>query len=99
MHIRMALVVREHGTLVYPEGKACADVLISGEEGGIQAGKGFAGGALGMLYKFMMGGSGALSVWKAPPDWDPSWYPGATRAGGSTPEELSGGVITWQPVS
>src|SRR5438132_12606957 len=45
--IRMALVVREHGTLVYPEGKACADVLISGEEGGIQAGKVFAGAALG----------------------------------------------------
>src|SRR5579864_7190877 len=37
--IRMALVVKEHGTLVYPEGKACADVLITGEEGGIQAGK------------------------------------------------------------
>src|SRR5205823_14657638 len=53
--IRMALVVREHGTLVYPEGKACADVLISGEEGGIQAGKVFAGAGVGMLYKFMMG--------------------------------------------
>jgi len=91
--IRMALVVKEHGTLVYPEGKACADVLISGEEGGIQAGKVFAGAGIGMLYKFMMGESGGLSFWKAQPEWHPSWYPGATLAGEITPEYLGVGYI------
>src|SRR6266536_4130648 len=91
--IRMALVVREHGTLVYPEGKACADVLISGEEGGIQAGKVFAGAGVGMLYKFMMGESGGLAFWKAQPEWHPSWYPGATLAGEITPEYLGVGYI------
>jgi putative OPT family oligopeptide transporter len=91
--IRMALVVREHGTLIYPEGKACADVLISGEEGGIQAGKVFAGAGIGMIYKFMMGESGGLSFWKAQPVWHPSWYPGATLSGEITPEYLGVGYI------
>lgn len=91
--IRMALVVKEHGTLIYPEGKACADVLITGETGGIQAGKVFAGAGVGMLYKFMMGESGGLAFWKAQPEWHPSWYPGATLAGEVTPEYLGVGYI------
>ncbi|HLY59848.1 MAG TPA: oligopeptide transporter, OPT family [Terriglobia bacterium] len=91
--IRMALVVKEHGTLVYPEGKACADVLTTGETGGIQAGKVFAGAGLGMLYKFMMGESGGLAFWKAQPEFHPSWYPGATLAGEITPEYLGVGYI------
>jgi putative OPT family oligopeptide transporter len=91
--IRMALVVKEHGNLVYPEGKACADVLTTGETGGIQAGKVFAGAGIGMLYKFMMGERGGLSFWKAQPEWHPSWYPGATLAGEITPEYLGVGYI------
>ncbi|PYV29444.1 MAG: oligopeptide transporter, OPT family [Acidobacteria bacterium] len=91
--IRMALVVKEHGNLLYPEGKACADVLVSGEEGGIQAEKVFAGAGIGMLYKFMMGEPGGLSLWKAVPEWHPAWYPGATLAGEITPEYLGVGYI------
>ena len=32
--LRSALIVKEHGVLAYPEGQACAEVLIAGEEGG-----------------------------------------------------------------
>jgi putative OPT family oligopeptide transporter len=91
--IRQALVVKEHGNLIFPEGKACADVLISGEKGGIQASKVFAGAGLGMLYKFMMGEAGGLALWKAQPTWQPAWYPGATLAGEITPEYLGVGYI------
>jgi putative OPT family oligopeptide transporter len=91
--IRQALVVREHGNLIYPEGKACADVLVSGEVGGIQAGKVFTGAGVGMLYKFMMGEAGGLALWKAQPTWQPAWYPGATIAGEITPEYLGVGYI------
>jgi putative OPT family oligopeptide transporter len=91
--IRQALVVKEHGNLIYPEGKACADVLISGEKRGIQAGKVFAGAGVGMLYKFMMGEAGGLALWKAQPTWQPAWYPGATLAGEITPEYLGVGYI------
>jgi putative OPT family oligopeptide transporter len=91
--IRRALVVKEHGVLPYPEGQACADVLISGEEGGIQAGKVFAGAGIGMIYKFLMGETGGLAFWKAIPTWNPSWYPGATLAGEITPEYLGVGYI------
>ncbi|HEV2349934.1 MAG TPA: oligopeptide transporter, OPT family [Terriglobia bacterium] len=91
--IRMALVVKEHGMLPYPEGQACADVLIAGEKGGIQAGKVFAGAGIGMLYKFMMGQRGGMFFWKDTPEWHPSWYPGATLAGEITPEYLGVGYI------
>ncbi len=91
--IRMALVVKEHGLLPYPEGRACADVLIAGEEGGVQAGKVFAGAGIGLIYKFFMGQRGGLSFWKAQPEWHPDWYPGATLAGEITPEYLGVGYI------
>ena len=47
--LRHQLNVVEHGTLSYPEGTACADVLIAGEKGGSFAGKVFAGFGLGLV--------------------------------------------------
>lgn len=91
--LRNALVVKEHGNLVFPEGKACADVLITGERGGIQAGKVFGGAAIGMAYKFLMGETGGLGFWKAIPTWMPAWYPGGTLAAEITPEYLGVGYI------
>ncbi len=91
--LRNALVVKEHGNLVFPEGKACADVLVTGERGGIQAGKVFGGAGLGMAYKFLMGEMGGLGFWKAIPTWRPSWYPGATLSAEITPEYLGVGYI------
>src|SRR5664279_5092471 len=53
--LRRPLIVKEHGTLPYPEGTACADVLIAGEKGGNLAKMVFAGVGISMLYKFLYG--------------------------------------------
>ena len=49
--LRRALIVKEHGTLPYPEGTACADVLIAGERGGALATMVFKGLAVGAIWK------------------------------------------------
>src|SRR5215471_10528225 len=49
--LRRALIVKEHGVLPYPEGTACADVLIAGERGGRLAGMVFGGLGIGALWK------------------------------------------------
>ena len=54
--LRKALIVEEHGTLPYPEGKACAEVLLAGEEGGSNASTVFAGMGLGAAFKFIVDG-------------------------------------------
>lgn len=58
--LRKALIVREHGVLPYPEGTACAEVLLAGEQGGSKAGTVFAGLGLAALYKFICGRAQAL---------------------------------------
>ncbi|HOD43182.1 MAG TPA: OPT/YSL family transporter, partial [Candidatus Wallbacteria bacterium] len=52
--LRRYLIVKEHKTLIYPEGTACADVLIAGEKGGNLARLVFTGLGIGTLYKFLM---------------------------------------------
>ena len=54
--LRKALIVQEHGTLPYPEGKACAEVLVAGEEGGAKASTVFAGLGISAAYKFIADG-------------------------------------------
>ena len=54
--LRRTLIVEEHGNLVYPEGTACAEVLIAGEKGGTQAKTVFGGFFLGAVYKFLNSG-------------------------------------------
>ena len=54
--LRQALIVEEHGTLPFPEGTACAEVLLAGEEGGSKAGAVFTGLGLAALYKFVAEG-------------------------------------------
>jgi putative OPT family oligopeptide transporter len=49
--LRRALIVKEHGVLPYPEGAACADVLIAGERGGALAQTVFGGLAIGAIWK------------------------------------------------
>src|SRR5882762_7672246 len=49
--LRRALIVKEHGVLPYPEGAACADVLIAGERGGKLAAMVFGGLGIGALWK------------------------------------------------
>ena len=54
--LRNALIVKEHGVLPYPEGTACAEVLLAGEEGGASAKSVFAGMGLAALLKFVVDG-------------------------------------------
>ncbi len=54
--LRRSLIVDEHENLKYPEGTACAEVLIAGEEGGTQAKTVFFGFFLGAIYKFLNSG-------------------------------------------
>jgi putative OPT family oligopeptide transporter len=53
--LRRYLIVKEHGVLRYPEGKACAEILIAGEKGGTSARKVFLGMGAGALFKAFQG--------------------------------------------
>ena len=64
--LRESLIVKEHRTLKYPEGTACADVLIVGEERGVQARTVFMGFGIGALYKFLNSGA---RMWAEVPKW------------------------------
>lgn len=54
--LRQALIVEEHGTLPFPEGTACAEVLLAGEEGGSKAGAVFSGLGIAAFYKLVADG-------------------------------------------
>lgn len=58
--LRNALIVKEHGTLPYPEGTACAEVLLAGEEGGSNASTVFAGMGFAAVFKFIIDGLKAV---------------------------------------
>ncbi|XZE18308.1 OPT family oligopeptide transporter [Pirellulaceae bacterium SH449] len=58
--LRQAFMVKQHGKLIFPEGKACAEVLVAGEKGGGNAIMIFAGFALSFAYQLLMGG---LKLW------------------------------------
>ncbi len=78
--LRRAFIVKQHGKLPYPEGTACADVLIVGEKGGATAATVFAGFGLAFLHKFL---SKSLHLWKEEVE-----QPLFTESGG-----LRGGVL------
>ena len=54
--LRTALIVEEHGVLPYPEGTACAEVLLAGEEGGSKSKIVFSGLGIAAIYKFVTDG-------------------------------------------
>ena len=62
--LRRSLIVKEHGTLPYPEGTACAEVLVVGERGGSDAKTVFLGFGVGLVFKFLMSG---FKFWKEIP--------------------------------
>ena len=105
--LRRQLIVKEHGNLTFPEGTACADVLVAGERGGSFAGRVFWGLGLGGIYTFCMN---TLGLWPSQPDYQPGWLPGASFRANVTSEYLgvgyiigprvagtlfAGGVISW----
>lgn len=84
--LRRVFIVKQHGKLVYPEGVACADVLIVGEKGGASAKTVFTGFGLAFLYSFLMK---ALKFW---PD-EPSRLLKFLRRDGSTAFEFQGAHV------
>ncbi len=72
--LRQALIVQEHATLPYPEGKACAEVLLAGEQGGAKAGTVFKGLGIAAVYKFIADG---LKVFPSEVDYEIKPYKGA----------------------
>jgi len=90
--LRRQLIVKEHGVLTYPEGTACADVLIAGDRGGSFAGRVFWGLGLGALYTFFQN-ENLLSAWPNTPTWDIKSYPGSSIRANTTSEYMGVGYI------
>jgi len=88
--LRRGLIVKQHGKLPYPEGTACAEVLIVGEQGGTSAKTVFTGFGVGFIYKFLYEG---LKLWVSIPSRVLSWYKGVEIAGEFAPELLGVGYI------
>ena len=98
--LRRALIVKEHGKLPYPEGTACADVLIAGEKGGDLAKMVFAGVGVSLLYKVLYG---VLGLWGEVSTFfsteKDSLYPSSTLNVAVTPEYLGLGYIIGPRIS
>ncbi len=90
--LRRQLIVKEHGNLLYPEGTACADVLIAGDKGGSFASRVFAGLGLGGLYTLFANGN-LFAAWPGTPAYNPKWYPGSSIRADVTSEYLGVGYI------
>ena len=87
--LRRALIVKEHKTLTYPEGTACAEVLIAGEKGGLQAKLLFQAFGLAFLYKFLMAG---LKLWKEVATKSFGFFSGGTIVGRGVARAAGGGL-------
>jgi len=94
--LRRAFIVQQHGTLKYPEGTACADVLIVGEEGGTSAKTVFTGFGLAFVFQFLMQG---LRMWKEVPAHALQWFRGAELSLEASPMLLGVGYIIGTRVS
>ena len=95
--LRRQLIVKEHGVLPYPEGTACADVLIAGERGGSLASRVFLGLGLGGLYTFFQN-KNLFRAWPGSPEFQPDFGPqhvlkGASINADATSEYLGVGYI------
>jgi len=85
--LRRYLIVKEHGVLTYPEGTACAEVLIVGEKGGTQASLVFRGLFVGALYKLL---NLVLALWNEFPDRVLGFYHRTARVRLDTDPALMG---------
>ena len=95
--LRRQLIVEEHGNLTYPEGTACADVLLAGERGGSFASRVFLGLGLGGLYTLFQN-ENLFGAWPGTPDYQPDFGPqhvmkGSAIRADATPEYLGVGYI------
>ena len=95
--LRRQLIVQEHENLKYPEGTACAEVLIAGERGGSFASRVFLGLGLGSLYTLFQN-ENLFKAWPGTPEFQPDFGPqhilkGASIKADATPEYLGVGYI------
>src|SRR5262249_40053285 len=81
--LRRQLIVKEHGNLLYPEGTACADVLIAGDRGGAFAGRVFTGLGLGSLYTLFQN-ENLFGLWPSTAHYQASWYPRSANPANTT---------------
>ncbi|MEQ1572662.1 MAG: oligopeptide transporter, OPT family [Vicinamibacterales bacterium] len=91
--LRRALIVKEHGTLPYPEGTACAEVLVAGERGGKLAAMVFTGLGIGALWKSL---SWIFNLFLAEVGYSTprtSQFPNATLSVDISPEYLGVGYV------
>jgi uncharacterized oligopeptide transporter (OPT) family protein len=97
--LRRAFIVKQHGKLVYPEGTACAEVLIAGEKGGATAQMVFIGFGIAAVHKFL---TGACKLWTEVPsenlyttaaDGAKQGFKGAGISGELAPEMLGVGYL------
>jgi len=88
--LRQGLIVQEHGKLTYPEGTACADVLIVGEKGGTSAKTVFLGATVGFLYGIF---NLVTRFWKDTSDWMFRFFKGASISAEVSPTLLGVGYI------
>src|SRR6202140_4864608 len=94
--LRRQLIVKEHGNLSFPEGTACADVLVARERGASFAGRVFWGLGLGRIYTFLMN---TVQAWTSQPEGRPNWFQGASFRMTITSEYLGVGYIIGSRVS
>ncbi|MBO5372110.1 MAG: oligopeptide transporter, OPT family [Lachnospiraceae bacterium] len=94
--LRKALIVQEHGTLPYPEGQACAEVLVAGEEGGSKASTVFSGLGIAAGYKFITDG---LKLFPSEIHWEIPAYAGSGVGMDVLPALLGVGYICGPKIS
>jgi uncharacterized oligopeptide transporter (OPT) family protein len=95
--LRKPLIVDEHENLKFPEGTACADVLIAGEKGGSFASRVFFGLGLGALYAFFQN-ENLFGAWPGTPEFRPDFgsqhvLKGSSIKADATSEYLGVGYI------
>lgn len=88
--LRRALIVKEHDTLPYPEGTACAEVLIAGEEGGKGAKLVFGGLGIGAVFKFL---TDAIKAFPSSVEWEIYKFKNAAIGMDTLPALLGVGFI------
>jgi putative OPT family oligopeptide transporter len=88
--LRRAFIVKQHGKLVYPEGTACAEVLVAGEKGGATARMVFVGFGIAAVHKFL---TKASKLWADEPAEAIGGLKGAEISGELAPELLGVGYL------
>lgn len=94
--LRKFLIVQEHGKLKYPEGTACAEVLVAGDIGGNPAKLVFGGIAVGAIFKFFQKG---FCFWKEICEWEIPWMKNLVFSIESSPILLAVGYIIGLKIS